>query len=224
MKKIFLILLLTATAFANIGTVMAVNGQAQVKRAKKMLYVKNGMTLLKGDEIITKTKTKVQVILNDDTAITIGPNSSFHFIDYMFDGSKKSKISMQATRGFFRSVTGKIGKIAPERFKVKTNLATIGIRGTDFSVQLEKNKASYLCNSGEIKVSFNNKVRNILAGDMLRLHLDGLTIKESPISNIHSGSTFQKRIPKQQLTDNLSDISEVKEDINDIQYDCQHDR
>jgi len=185
MNKIYIFLLLTITSFANIGTIMVANGDAQVQRSQKVLPVQNGMTILKGDEIITKKKTRVQVMLNDDTVITIGPDSSFSFIDYFFDGSKQSTIKMQAKRGFFRSVTGKIGKIAPERFKVKTQLATIGIRGTDFSAQLSDGAASYICNRGEITLSYANLQKNVLAGDKLLLHLDGLNVKEFTKSTLN---------------------------------------
>jgi len=179
--------------------------------------------LLKGDKIITQNKTKVQIILNDDTTITIGSNSSFAFLDYTFDGTKNSSVSMKSTRGFFRSVTGQIGKLAPERFKVQTNLATIGIRGTDFSAQINENKALYRCYSGEIKVAFNGKERSIIEGEMLHLHLEGGAVKEKPVSETTIGSKFQKISPDSKFGGkDLSDLSEIKDDVTSVQYNCQH--
>jgi len=218
MKKLLLLLLLTITTFANIGTVMAVNGEAQIKRINKTIHITSGMNLYKGDEIITNKKTKVQVMLNDDTAITIGPNSSFSFLEYFFDGSKQSTISMKASRGFFRSVTGKIGKIAPERFKVQTNLATIGIRGTDFSVQMDKNRAFYKCNRGKITVSFQDKMKEVIAGDALQLHRNGMDIDIMPLEEIKTPATVNVA----QYKIKTEDVAEIKEDIKNIKYDCQH--
>jgi len=225
MKKIFLFLLLTMTTFASIGTIMVSNGDAKVKRAQKMLTVKNGMDILKGDEIITKKKTRVQVMLDDDTVVTIGPDSSFSFLNYFFDGSKKSTIKMQANRGFFRSVTGKIGKIAPERFKVKTKLATIGIRGTDFSAQLGTHTTSYICNSGEITLTFSDMQKSVVAGEKMLLHLDGMHVKEMSPSAVKKDAKANKLLDKhiKQINLDASDLanfSENKNDIKNIKFNC----
>jgi len=205
---------------------MVSNGDAHVQRAKQVLTVKNGMDILKGDEIVTKKRTRVQVMLNDDTVITIGPDSSFSFIDYLFDGTKKSTIKMQAKRGFFRSVTGKIGKIAPERFKVKTQLATIGIRGTDFSAQLSDGSASYICNRGEITLNYANIQKNVLAGDKLLLHLDGLTVKEFTKSTYSTNPKIKALIKKhtdqiQIDSGTMADITENKIDTTKIKFNCE---
>lgn len=204
---------------------MVANGEAQVKRSANILPIRNGMDILKGDEIITHKQTRVQVMLNDDTVITIGANSSFSFLDYMFDGSKKSTIQMQATRGFFRSVTGKIGKIAPERFKVKTKLATIGIRGTDFSAQLGEKTASYICNRGEITLKYANIQKSIVAGNKILLHLDGLTVKELTQAAANGDAKAKALLNEHHKqieldTSALADMNENKVDSKNIKFNC----
>ena len=57
---------------------------------------------------------------------------------------------MHSRHGFFRSVTGEIGKLAPERFRVTTKSATIGIRGTDFEGYTGGEKERFICNRGAI--------------------------------------------------------------------------
>ena len=175
MLKILLFLSITIHAFANIGNIMALKGAAEVhKKSNTILTAKSGMSIDKGDTIVTQNKTRVQVILKDDTIITIGSHSSFGFDDYFFDGSKKSTLSMRMDRGFFRSVTGQIGKIAPERFKVKTSSATIGIRGTDFSVRLQNAIERFKCYSGGIRITFGNTYKDITAGEVFELNVNTL--------------------------------------------------
>lgn len=219
MKHFFTLILLTMTTFANIGTVMVMTGKADIKRNAKLISVHSGTDIEKGDEIITKLKTKVQVLLNDDTAITIGPNSSFAFIDYFYDKTKTSKLTMKATRGFFRSVTGKIGKIAHERFKVETNMATIGVRGTDFSALLRDTQSFYKCHSGEITVSFGDKVKSVVAGEQIALNLEGGQIKEkvSKSKNITQGA----QSPSSSGGIQIEDITDQTKDIQDIKFDCK---
>lgn len=157
MKKILLILLITVSAWAGIGNIMALRGAAEVERTQGSVAAKSGMELLEGDKIITKEKSRVQVMLKDETIVTIGSNSSFSFDEYSFDGTKDSKVLMHANRGFFRSVTGKLSKIAPERFKVKTASATIGIRGTDFSGDISEKKSLLNVTKGVSLLSFLGK-------------------------------------------------------------------
>lgn len=133
--KILLLIFLSISLWGNIGSIMALKGNAEIKRSDTTIKAKTGMDIEEQDEIITQDKTRLQVMLNDETVVTIGANSSFSFEEFSQE-AQNEKLSMRANRGFFRSVTGQIGKLAPERFKVKTASATIGIRGTDFSGEI----------------------------------------------------------------------------------------
>ena len=176
--KIFLILLMSLSLWANIGNILAMKGSADVKRAGDSLSAKIGMALLEGDTIVTAKKSRVQVMLQDSTVVTIGANSSFGFEEYLFDGTKASKVSMKANRGFFRSVTGRIGKVAPERFKVKTASATIGIRGTDFSGDISQGREIFKCYQGAIFIEFDGGVQDLDAGMMAEIIKDKFEVKE----------------------------------------------
>jgi len=178
MKKIyFTLLLFPFLLIADIGQIMAIKGNALIKRSNNSkIKAFNGMKINQGDEVITYNKTRTQIILNDDTTITIGSNSSFSFEKYQFDGTTNSQLKMHFKRGFFRSITGKIGKIAPQRFKVETSSATIGIRGTDFSVRIQEKIGLYSCKcySGHIRVFIKNKIKDVKAGEIFSFKLTDL--------------------------------------------------
>ena len=74
----------------------------------------------------------------DGTVILLNENSAFQIQKYAYNNQDPSKISalFSMLRGGFRAVTGLISSRNREAFKVATPLATIGIRGTDFMVQL----------------------------------------------------------------------------------------
>jgi len=175
--KIFLLLLMSLSLFANIGNIMAIKGHADIQRSGSLLNASNGMVLEKGDNIITAKKSRVQVMLKDETVVTVGANSSFSFVEYLYDETKNSKITMRANRGFFRSVTGHIGKLAPERFKVKTASATIGIRGTDFSGEILGDREIFKCYKGVIFIEFEGGTKDIEAGMMAELSKKKLRLK-----------------------------------------------
>lgn len=164
---ILLMIFLSAFAWSNIGNIGAVQGDATIKRAAKDLEVKSGMDIQLSDKVSTQENSRVQAILNDDTIVTIGPNSVFVFDTYQFGDKDTSAVNMHIERGFFRSVTGQIGKIAPQRFKIKTNSTTIGIRGTDFSGIVMENKEIITCLRGKIWVAVDVKTYELNIGEQL---------------------------------------------------------
>lgn len=200
----FIILVLTAVSlWAGIGNVAALKGFATIHRDGKSINAKPGIEIEQKDTITTKAQTKVQVILNDNTVVTIGSNSSFSFLEFSIKKGDE-KISMQSTRGFFRSVTGKIGKVAPERFKVHTVSATIGIRGTDFSGLIKKDLEIIKCYRGVIRVSYEGGSRDIIAGNLIRITPQNSEVQE--IMPIQS---------KQDITPNTT-IQEIDPKIEDV--------
>lgn len=209
-----LILIMSLYAFANIGTVMALKGKATLKRGTNIV-LKVGMSIKQGDKITTKRQSRIQVMLKDDSVITIGSNSSFHFREFKFK-NRSSKVNFKANKGFFRVVTGKIGKLAPDRFRIKTTTAIIGIRGTDFSGNITRGKEVIRCYSGSIWVKLNSGViKNLDSGMLLEI-----TNKSSKVKNAITGASIN-----QEITDKI-DISDVTSDITkpaDIDKDIHQD-
>ena len=210
--KIFLLLLLKLSLLASIGNIMAIKGSANIERGSQKIEATNGMELEKGDSILTMKKSRVQVMLKDETVVTIGASSSFSFLEYFYDESQKSKLTMQANRGFFRSVTGRIGKLAPERFKVKTASATIGIRGTDFSGNISANREVFKCYEGMIYVEFKGGSRDVSAGMMAEIFKGKLGVRR------YRGVAFRKGKGRTVIpTEVISDITQILEDDNNVE-------
>lgn len=189
-KLLILLLLLSSALFANIGTVMALKGEASVERLSGDVDVKAGMKLLEGDTIVTQAKSRVQVMLKDETVVTIGSKSTFSFEEFSLDGAN-SKLVMRSSRGFFRSVTGKIGKLAPERFKVRTASATIGIRGTDFWGITGGESEKIICNKGAIFIEYDGKVIEVKAGGYVIYGPKG--IKEGKTGSGEDGDSYDAK-------------------------------
>lgn len=169
MKSIFFILVLSSFLWSGIGNVGVLQGSVNMIRDIKTLQVKSGMELEVEDKVITKDKSRLQAILNDNTVVTIGPNSIFVFDAYKFGGRDDSKVEMHIERGFFRSITGQIGKLAPKRFNIKTASTTIGIRGTDFSASVSDKKEIITCHKGSISVTVEKKIYIVDEGEQLIL-------------------------------------------------------
>jgi FecR protein len=169
MRAILLALIISVVAFGNIGKVAASKGEATIHRGGKSISVKPNMDIILKDRLTTQKGAKVQVILKDETTITIGENSEYSFDSFSFDGTANSEASMQLKNGFFRAISGEIGKIAPKRFNIKTRSATIGILGTHFYGFIQGDEEKIGCVKGKIIVYTKIKNYIVNAGESVTL-------------------------------------------------------
>ncbi len=226
MKILLLIMMTLSTLFAAIGEITAVQGEAQLQREATVLPVKKGTSLEEKDLLETQKHSKVQVILKDDTVITIGPQSSYFFETYQ--DQAEPKVLMRLQHGFFKIITGKIGKIAPERFKVKTEVATIGIRGTQFMASVQEGKESIACSRGALVVETEKTTFELPAGMMLVYQNSRWSMHEidpgsfEPIMMQQSVAP-QKKTALEQTTQHLPDFKEsytpLEQQIDKEHYD-----
>jgi len=173
MTKIIILLLLTLNLlFASVGKLTAIRGDITVLRGTAQMSAFVGMKLEEKDEIITKKASKAQMVFNDKTVITIGKNSSFSVKEYFYEPtSKRSKAKFGASRGFFKAITGAIGKINPEKFSLATRTSTIGIRGTHFFGMMDEDSERIGCTKGAIVVEANGVSVDVLAGEITIFNL-----------------------------------------------------
>ncbi len=115
-----------------------VQGNATVKHENILHILQKGEYLFSGDTIETAKNTNVGLSFNDGTHIAIGPNSVFTIDDYLFAPAQKDfRFDVTLPKGTLVFESGKIGKLAPEKVKIKAPQGIIGIRGTKFIVEAE---------------------------------------------------------------------------------------
>ncbi|MEA3383715.1 MAG: FecR family protein, partial [Campylobacterota bacterium] len=138
MKTLLLLLISSIITLANVGKITAIKGEVYIDRDSKKIVASVGSILQLKDVIKTENKSKALILFNDKTSITIGKKSTLTVEDYVFDtiNPKKSKATFGFGQGVFRTITGKIGKLNKDKFKIKTSTASIGIRGTNFIVKV----------------------------------------------------------------------------------------
>jgi len=152
MKKQIMVVFLTAcflvlhsgsAAENSVGQIIAIDGQARAAGAdgkERQLNLKSDVFM--NDRIVTAAGAKLQIRFNDDSVISQGERSEMTIDQYVYNpqDNKKDNCSLRMMKGVFRTITGKITEINPERFKIKTNLATIGIRGCELGFRLQINR------------------------------------------------------------------------------------
>ena len=123
---------------AHAGKVLFVNGQVTAdspKRGKRTLQ--RGSEVWPGDTIVTGPNGKIQIRTGDGSMISLQQNTRFEIVKHTHTGKEEEQSSLvNLIKGGMRAVTGAIGKNHPENFKVQVRQSTIGIRGTEFIIQV----------------------------------------------------------------------------------------
>lgn len=120
------------------GTIKVVTGAVSIVRADEVIEATLGAPVLAQDRLRTGADGSVGVTLNDDTRISSGPNSTVAIEKYAFDGSTHvGEMLISVLKGTFSMVSGMLVKHSPEAATIKTPTATIGVRGTEFAIEVD---------------------------------------------------------------------------------------
>ena len=127
-----------ADTAAPAGIFKAVEGEVTLIKGEARSTPKVGQPLAETDRIQTGAKSGAAVTLSDGTVISIGPNSTVSLNTMRFEPvGQTGNLALQIVQGTLRMITGTLGKTQPDNVKVTTPTAVIGVRGTDFIVEVK---------------------------------------------------------------------------------------
>ena len=122
---------------ASIGNAAVVIGAVTLRRPDEApAPLENGGNLIQGDQIDTGDEAEVHFAFDDGGYLALRPNSSVRINRYVVTGEAADAATMTLLKGSLRSVTGWIGKLDPQRYRIFAGTATISVRGTDHEVVL----------------------------------------------------------------------------------------
>jgi hypothetical protein len=140
-----LALLAPSLAQAAAGQVLFALGRVEIQRGGQTLAAARGAAVEVGDVVSTGPTGLTQLRMQDGALLSLRYGSSMKVEEYRLPvapapvaGAKApaaggGRSALRLLRGAFRTVTGLIGKGAGDSYSVVTPVATIGIRGTDYS-------------------------------------------------------------------------------------------
>lgn len=95
-----------------------------------------GATVVSGETIRTAVDSRVHLRFDDGAVVALQPQSEFRLDDYHFsgkpDGQERGFFSLM--KGGMRTITGLIGREKRDAYRVTTSVATIGVRGTEYTL------------------------------------------------------------------------------------------
>ena len=119
----------TAILVASRGEVMAIS--ADVERS-----LTQGDPVYVEDQVTTGDKSFAMLQFIDGAMVTVRPNSKIIIEQYVFNGGDEDVALLNLMEGGLRIITGAMAKSRPESYKVKTPVALMGVRGTEFAIML----------------------------------------------------------------------------------------
>ncbi len=138
-KIIILFLIYSTTTFAqSVAIAKSIIGTVKVKRDNKIINIKKGNRLDNGDIVITKEKSSIGIIFDDGSRLSLGSKTLFVINKFIVKPSlNKFDVDIELKKGKALFSSGKIGKLAPQSVKFRVPEGIIGIRGTEFLVEVE---------------------------------------------------------------------------------------
>jgi hypothetical protein len=128
----------TSPDTGRIGTFKQVQGEAWIGQPAARQAALSGAGVKVADRLSTGKTGAATITLKDGTVLTMGPNSTMDLSAFEFNSTnQEGNFLLDLLQGSVRVVTGLLGKINPDKFKVKTPTSVVGVRGTDFIVQTE---------------------------------------------------------------------------------------
>ena len=229
MKFKIIVFLLFSQVFllASIGNIIALIGDAHIKRDTTTLKAVINMPLQKGDKVVTQNKAKLQVRFQDNTIITVGKNSTFDIEKYSYtkDSSKSNVFGVKFGNGIFKTVTGKIGKLNHKQFSLQTKTSTIGIRGTTVFVKSKANKPDIIaCLVGTISVQALdiNDLVIVDAGEMTTVKRGIAPTKPVPFKSDEADNALNNKATNQasQMSQDMDNIKQnaIQNSINNTSH------
>ena len=123
-------------AYANSGTVSQLSGTLSVRKADGSVRILSQRSQIdSGDSLNTQRDSYAQIKFADGAQITLKPNTSVRIERFSFVESepKNDGFLYSLVKGGLRAITGLVGKRGDsDAYKLSTETATIGIRGTSF--------------------------------------------------------------------------------------------
>lgn len=151
-----------------VGTVILSVGQnIAVATDGSERLLKRQSEIYANDLLKTGEKGRLQLRFSDGSRLALKPASEFRIDEYRYDSKQpeEGKAIFQLLKGGMRTISGRIGTINRENYRLETTVATIGIRGTHYGVEYSHGGIYCETIEGVIEVTTKKKSLLLSAGE-----------------------------------------------------------
>ncbi len=188
---LFFGVLLSLNAWAEpkvVGHLIEAEGQVKLNGKPADL----GARLRLGMRVVTGASSRAVLEFNDKQLVSLKPGSVFWIKDYHYikdnrytkSDAKANRSSVELFRGGMRFISGLISRETPEAVKIGTPVATIGIRGTEFTVIA--GGSCLLVHEGKVAITSADKTLVASPGKIVFVRNKGSPLQYVPLSRLRS--------------------------------------
>jgi hypothetical protein len=121
---------LEAMAQEKVGQVTRLEGRAARGDGADLAL---GAPIHRFETVLTGGLSRLEITFLDQGVLVLGDNARLVIDEYVYDpGAGRGNVAVSVVQGAFRAVTGRVAELAGKPYRLRTPLATIGIRGTEF--------------------------------------------------------------------------------------------
>ena len=125
----------------DIAQIKVASGTVIIERGTQRLMAAPGTRLQQQDVVRTGINGSAGITFTDNTLMSVGPNSVIALDRYAFNSTThEGRLDTSMRNGTLSVVSGKIAKQSPEAMTVRTPATILGVRGTEFVVQVGETK------------------------------------------------------------------------------------
>ncbi len=124
---------------ADVGLIKVSKGSVHIQRGADKMPATVGAGVQASDVIVTGADGSAGITFTDNSLVSVGPGSVFAIDKYAFDSTThQGEFEGNLKQGRLAAVSGKMVKQSPESMKIRTPSAIMGVRGTEFVVQVDE--------------------------------------------------------------------------------------
>jgi len=132
----FLLVVTVPARAQDVGQIKVSKGTVSIERAGQRLPAGVGVKVQPADVVRTGPDGSVGILFADASLLSAGPNSVLAIDKFVFDSTtNQGAFESTLQKGTLSAVSGKIAKQSPDAMKVRTPVAVLGVRGTEFVVR-----------------------------------------------------------------------------------------
>lgn len=123
-----------------VGVVIEMSGSVvAVDRSKVSRKLSKGYPVYLGDKVVTGETGYVRLQMIDKAVLDLRCFSIMVIEDYALNNTSRVSI-LNLLQGSLKKVTGEIGKMADDVYELKTPVASVGVRGTEYALRVYQSK------------------------------------------------------------------------------------
>ncbi len=216
--KLFLVLCLGAVSQVNaapapVGRIaLSVGDAKRIDMEGRAAPLRLGTLISEGDRIITGGDAVAIIVFVDEARLSLRADSELLVKQYKVDPTGvDTHLEFELVRGGIRQISGQAARLRPERYRLNTPIASIGVRGTDFLAKTSADAVETFVQEGKIVVLSNRSACMGLAQTGSCAPLADISASDSArYLRVLAGGQIERRVVAADEIERLFGISLVK--------------